>query len=96
MGHLSVQTKVVSSSKSALLHSKQVQLLSFLSMNKRMFRLLFLNKGSTVIFFIYFYRHCLYHSVLHFFVLFGGGLGIPFASLNWILANPDELSPNYS
>jgi hypothetical protein len=53
MSHLSVQTEHDSFFKPALLRSKQVQLLSPVSINKDIVFLEFLNKGSTVVFFLF-------------------------------------------
>jgi hypothetical protein len=70
MSHLSVQTQLVTvSSHPNYYIQKQVQLLSPLSMNKCIVFLQFLNKGSTVIFVIYFHRHYIYHYIFHSFVL---------------------------
>jgi hypothetical protein len=74
MSHLSVQTKLDS-------FFKQVQLLSLLLMNKCIVFLWFLNKCSTVILFIYFHQHCIYHYIFHLFVF----------SLS--VTNPDDPPP---
>jgi hypothetical protein len=85
VSHMSVQTKLDSSFKLHYYHvQKQVQLLSFLSMNKRLVSLYFLNKGSTAI--LLFSSALLislnfpFICVLSFFI-FCCLLGLPFASV---------------
>jgi hypothetical protein len=69
MSHLSVQIKLETVSSDLHYYvQKQVQLLSFLSMNKCMVFLQFLNKVSTVIFY-YLFSSALFTS-LYFFNLF--------------------------
>jgi hypothetical protein len=62
MSHLSVQTKLETVSSDLHHHvQKQVQLLSLLSMNKCIVFFIVFIRGCTVIFFIYFHLHYLYH-----------------------------------
>jgi hypothetical protein len=66
---VSVQTKLDSFFKAALLRLNQVQLLSLLSMNKCIVFLWFLSKGSAMTFlYIYLHQHYLHNYICHLFV----------------------------
>jgi chlorite dismutase len=87
--HRSVQTKLDSFFKPALLRSNRVQFLSLLLMNKCIVFLQFLNKGSTVIFF-YLYSSAVPIS-LHFPFICVLSLSSRAISC---FTNLDDLSPN--
>jgi hypothetical protein len=92
MSHLPIQIKLDSFCKLALLHvQKQVQLLSFLTMNKCAVFLQFLNKGFTAIYFYLFSSAVLISLNFPFIcVLFFCLLRLPFVSVIRIIAYPDN------